>query len=141
MQPNKFSKSFKELKHRRFWATDGNRKANVVGFGALLPPTKELENPCFSIRNLTLRIKKSMIRAETENIRVPVAVRGSKTSVLNLPKRTTAPSCSMHSLSPQLALDSIPAMSTFVFAKIYSFKQRRGKYYLRDPSHIADIFS
>ena len=47
----------RELKHRRFWAMDGNRKANVVGFGALLPPTKELENPCFCIQNLTLRIK------------------------------------------------------------------------------------
>ena len=47
------------LWHRRFWATDGNRKANVLVFGALsvFTVTNELESSHFSIYNLTLRTK------------------------------------------------------------------------------------
>ena len=75
-------KFIRELKHRRFWATDGNRKATVIGFGVLSITQKKLVSPRLSVYKLMFTDKKSIPRAKEEKIRLSVAVRGSLVSVI-----------------------------------------------------------
>ena len=82
-------------KHRRFWATDDNRKSIFFFlFGALW-------------RHLVCNVKPqtSNKRAKKGNIWLPVAVRGSRTSLLKLPvKRLSSPIPTIHILEAHLNL-------------------------------------
>ena len=73
-----------QLKHRRSWATDGNRKSNVAFCGVVLLLTTDRKSSCWW---LWLNVTNAMAwkRSKKGKIQFPVAVRGSKTSVLKFP--------------------------------------------------------
>ena len=74
----------RELKHRHFWATDGNWKLNFSLFGAFTRHRVCTFKPQSSTRAFPVRGKEQN-HAKKGNIRLPVAVCGSRTSVLKLP--------------------------------------------------------
>ena len=81
------------MKHRRSLATDGNRKSIFFLFGAFwrhhvcnVKPQLQTSNNSF------FRPLWGAKTRQKGNIRLPVAVHGSRTSVLKLPRLTSAPS-------------------------------------------------
>ena len=66
----------RELKHRRFWATDGNRKVNVLVFGALSPPSVSCKGLILPF--ITLQTENSIINANEENIPLSITFSGSQ---------------------------------------------------------------
>ena len=76
----------RELKHRRFWPTDGNWKLNFSLFGAFSRHHGCNVKPQWSAWAFPVRGKEQN-HAKKGNIQLPVAVRGLRTSVLKLPNR------------------------------------------------------
>ena len=77
-------RGIRELKHRRFSATHGNRKLNFSLFGGFSRYRICNDKPQSSRRAFPVRGKEQN-HTKKGNFRLPVAVRESRTSVLKLP--------------------------------------------------------
>ena len=61
----------RELKHRRFWASDGNRKVNVLVFGALSSPPKSWKTLVLAFATLWTKSRWYAPKQRTFEFRLP----------------------------------------------------------------------